>query len=74
MYDLPVISLHCLRHSFASLAYHLKWGILTTMKLGGWSTPDCVQKIYTHLSSREENDDIKTMKEFFNPENNTVVA
>lgn len=65
---LPLISIHCLRHSFASLAYHLNWSILTTMRIGGWSTPNCVQNIYTHLSMMDKNDDIAKMKLFYCPE------
>lgn len=63
--DLPIISIHGLRHSFASLAYHLKWSVRTTCRVGGWSTPDCVQKIYTHLSKLDENSDIDKMKQFY---------
>ena len=62
---LPEITLHCLRHSFASLAYHLKWSEKTTMRIGGWSTPDVVNRIYTHLAEQDLNDDIRRMKEFY---------
>lgn len=62
---LPDISLHCLRHSFASLAYHLKWSVKTTMRLGGWATTDMINRVYTHLSERDLNDDIIRMKEFY---------
>lgn len=65
---LPEITLHCLRHSFASLAYHLKWSVKTTMRIGGWSTPDIVNRIYTHLANQDLNDDIIRMKDFFKEE------
>lgn len=63
--DLPDISIHCLRHSFASLAYHLGWNMMTTCQVGGWSTTDCVQRIYTHLSKLDKNLDIQKMREYY---------
>lgn len=63
--NLPVISIHELRHSFASLAWHLKWDLMTTCAVGGWSTPDTVQKIYTHLAQRDKNRNISKMKAFY---------
>lgn len=62
---LPDITLHCLRHSFASLAYHLKWTEKSTMQVGGWSTPDVVHDIYTHLAAQDVNDDIERMRDFY---------
>jgi integrase len=65
---LPEITMHGLRHSFASLAYHLNWDIMTTCAVGGWSTPTVVQGIYTHLAKQDENKDIEKMKAFYNPQ------
>lgn len=62
---LPETGVHGLRHSFASLAYHLKWSQATVMREGGWSNPDTVMKIYTHLASEDANKDIKKMERFF---------
>ncbi|MBR0081580.1 MAG: tyrosine-type recombinase/integrase [Clostridia bacterium] len=62
---LPTVTMHELRHSFASLAYHLKWTEKTTMQLGGWATPDVVHEIYTHLSSKDVNDDVINMRNFY---------
>ncbi len=64
---LPTISLHCLRHSFASLAYHLRWSEKTTMQLGGWSTPNVVRDIYTHLSQTDVQADVERMRAFYEP-------
>ena len=41
---LPEVGVHGLRHSFASLAYHLRWSEATTMREGGWSDPTVVMK------------------------------
>lgn len=62
---LPVLSMHELRHSFASLAWHLKWDMMTTCAIGGWSNTDTVQKIYTHLSQKDKNTNIERMKRFY---------
>ena len=62
---LPDVTLHCLRHSFASLAYHLRWTEKSTMQVGGWSTPDVVHEIYTHLAAQDLSDDVKRMREFY---------
>jgi integrase len=62
---LPEVGVHGLRHSFASLAYHLQWSEATTMREGGWSNPDTVHRIYTHLANQDANADIERMKQFF---------
>lgn len=63
--SLPQVGVHGLRHSFASLAYHLGWSELTTMREGGWSNADTVHRIYTHLASQDANADIKRMQDFY---------
>lgn len=65
---LPVVTIHGLRHSFASLAYHLKWDERTTCAVGGWGDPTCVHRIYTHLSKLDKNDNIELMKQFYKGE------
>lgn len=62
---LPKVGVHGLRHSFASLAYHLNWSEATTMREGGWSNPQTVHSIYTHLASADANADIGRMSEFY---------
>ena len=63
--DLPVVGVHGLRHSFASLAYHLGWSEKTVMLEGGWSNTQTVSNIYTHLAAQDKNNDIDRMKEFY---------
>ena len=67
--SLPEVGVHGLRHSFASLAYHLKWSEVTTMREGGWSNTDTVHRIYTHLASQDANADIKRMQDFYGSKN-----
>ena len=47
---LPKLGPHSLRHTFASLAYHLGLSELETMELGGWSDSSTMHGIYTHLA------------------------
>ena len=63
--NLPEIGFHGLRHSFASLCYHLKLSELETMKLGGWSDPAVMRKIYTHLSRKDLTEGEKRLQAFF---------
>lgn len=50
---LPKVGVHGLRHSFASLAYHLGLSELETMQLGGWSDTKTMRDIYTHISAKD---------------------
>ena len=47
---LAEVGTHGLRHSFASLAYHLGLSEMETMEIGGWSDPGTMRKIYQHLA------------------------
>lgn len=64
---LPEVSVHGLRHTFASLCYSLtpQIDIKTVMALGGWSSPNVPTEIYTHLSKNRYNADIKRLKRFY---------
>lgn len=62
---LPEVGVHGLRHSFASLAYHLGWPEMQTMVVGGWSNYETVHKIYTHLAARDSNAAVEKMAEFY---------
>ncbi len=62
---LPQVGVHGLRHSFASLAYHLKWSESTTMREGGWADSKTVHNIYTHLAAQDANADIVQMQQFY---------
>lgn len=64
--NLPEIGLHGLRHSFASLCYHLDISEMECMRLGGWSDIHVMRKIYTHLSDVDRKSAEDKLKEFFN--------
>jgi len=61
--DLPEVGVHGLRHSFASLAYHLGWKKLSTQQIGGWKNSKILDEIYTHNADLE--DDLNRMREYF---------
>jgi integrase len=48
-----VVSIHGLRHSFASLCYHLGVPELIAMEMGGWSNPGTMRRIYTHIAQSD---------------------
>ena len=50
---LPEVGIHGLRHSFASLAYHLQVPEKIVMEIGGWSDNQTMRKIYTHIAKSD---------------------
>lgn len=63
--SLPEVGVHGLRHSFASLCYHLGVNELTCMQLGGWSDYNTMRKIYTHLSESDRASQTAALTAFF---------
>ena len=47
------VGVHQLRHSWASLAYHLQVPSKIAMEIGGWSDEKTMQKIYTHIAQSD---------------------
>lgn len=72
--ELPLVGVHGLRHSFASLAYHLGWSEMTVMQEGGWANTQTVHNVYTHLAALDKNDDIDRMKAFYGSKSETVIV
>lgn len=64
---LPQVGVHGLRHSFASLAYHLQIPEKIAMEIGGWSDDGTMKKIYTHLAQKDIADRAKDFSNFFLP-------
>jgi len=62
---LPEVSIHGLRHSFASLAYHLQVPSRITMEIGGWANEQTVMRIYTHIARSDIDRYTAGFKEFF---------
>lgn len=62
------VGIHGLRRSFASLAYHLRWPELETMRVGGWSDYKTMRKIYTKLAERDKSAAVQKMEQFYSAE------
>ena len=62
---LPEVGFHGLRHSFASLCYHLKISEMEAARLGGWDDITTMHKIYTHLAEVDKSMASKQLKDFF---------
>lgn len=62
---LPEIGTHGLRHSFASLCYHLQVPMMITMRLGGWKNDKVVREIYTHLADADIAQQVDEIRNFF---------
>ena len=69
---LPLVGVHGLRRSFASLAYHLGWSEQQTMKVGGWSDYKTVHDIYVKLAAADAKKDINRMRAFFESDFTTI--
>ncbi len=66
---LPEVGNHGLRHSFASLAYHLGIPEKTAMEIGGWSDFGTMRKIYTHISQDDIAERAEQFSNFFQEKN-----
>lgn len=64
---LPEVGLHGLRHSFASLSYHLNIPEKVVMEIGGWADNQTMRKIYTHISQKDVSDHANALTGFFLP-------
>lgn len=63
--SLPRVGIHGLRHSFASLAFHLNMPEKVAMQIGGWSNDQTMRKIYTHLSQADVSKHAEAFTTFF---------
>lgn len=66
--DLPNVGIHGLRHSFASLAYHLQIPEKIAMEIGGWSDAGTMHRIYTHIAQADMTRYQNAMTAFFSHE------
>ena len=62
---LPKVGFHGLRHSFASLAYHLNIPEKVVMEIGGWADNQTMHQIYTHISKQDVNTHAEQLVAFF---------
>ncbi|MBQ6430806.1 MAG: site-specific integrase [Oscillospiraceae bacterium] len=50
---LPYVGIHGLRHSFASLSYHLRVPQRIAMEIGGWKNDKTMNEIYTQIAKSD---------------------
>lgn len=62
---LPKVGIHGLRHSFASLAFHLQMPEKIAMEIGGWANDQTMHKIYTHLAKEDLKKHAQSFTDFF---------
>lgn len=62
---LPKVGIHGLRHSFASLAYHLQMPEKIAMEIGGWADAGTMHRIYTHIAQSDIERYRKAIGEFY---------
>lgn len=63
--NLPDVGIHGLRHSFASLAYHLQIPEKIAAEIGGWKDETTMHKIYTHIASEDVEHYATSMTDFY---------
>lgn len=59
------VTVHGLRHSFASLAYHLQVPEKIAMEIGGWADANTMRKIYTHIAQSDVKRYESALTDFF---------
>lgn len=69
---LPPIGLHGLRHSFASLAYHLQIPEMIAAEIGGWNDLATMRNIYTHLSQSDISKRAQDFSDYFDKEKRKI--
>ncbi len=62
----PVVTVHQLRHSFASLSAHLRIPKEISMEIGGWSNDKTMEQIYTHIARSDIERYKNEMWDFYN--------
>ena len=61
-----VVDLHGLRHSFASLAYHLGIPEMIAAEIGGWEDLSTMHNIYTHIAQADIAKRSQDFRDYFN--------
>lgn len=67
-----VVGNHGLRHSFASLGYHLGLNERQMMELGGWADHTTMHRIYVRISESSKDESREKMLTFFEGANSTA--
>lgn len=65
---ITVVDLHGLRHSFASLAYHLQMPEMIAAEIGGWKDLSTMHNIYTHIAQADIAKRSQDFRDYFDKE------
>ena len=68
---ITVVDLHGLRHSFASLAYHLGIPEMIAAEIGGWDDLGTMHNIYTHIAQSDIAKRSQDFQNYFQPKQDT---
>lgn len=71
---LPVVGCHGLRHTFASLCHSLGMPAQAAMEIGGWADRATMDRIYTHVSKRDEGAYKSKFTQHFSAEDSEVLT
>lgn len=66
---ITVVDLHGLRHSFASLAYHLEIPEMIAAEIGGWEDLGTMHNIYTHIAKSDIAKRSQDLQNYFTKKN-----
>lgn len=66
---ITVVDLHGLRHSFASLAYHLGMPEMIAAEIGGWEDLGTMHNIYTHIAQTDIAHRSRDFQDYFRGKN-----
>ena len=66
---ITVVDLHGLRHSFASLAYHLGIPEMIAAEIGGWDDLTTMHNIYTHIAQSDIAKRSQDFRDYFKKNN-----
>lgn len=66
------VTVHQLRHSFASLSAHLRIPAEISMEIGGWNNDKIMREIYTHIARSDIERYKNAMLEFYNATDSTT--
>lgn len=63
---IKTVTVHGLRHSFASLCAHLGMPMIVSQEIGGWANDKIMTSIYTHVASCDMAKGKKMLRNFYN--------
>ena len=66
MAGVPRVTTHGMRHSYASLCFYMGVSVKTVQETGGWDDPGTAQKIYAHVSARQNREVAAKLGGFLN--------